>query len=59
MKRIAGDRPPTVLVEVIVSPIEVRVPPVLEGVEVGHVRVAVRIPPPGTNVSGIICATIR
>ena len=45
MKQVAHDRPAVVLVEVVVRPVEVRVPLVLEIIEVGRVRVAIRVLP--------------
>ena len=54
----ADNQPAPVVVEVVVRPVEVRVPLVLEVVKIGHVQVAVRIPPLRTNVPNIIYTTI-
>lgn len=53
----ADDQPTITVVEIVVRPVEVRVPLILEVVEVGHVRVAVRILPLRTNVPDIVYTT--
>lgn len=56
---VAGNQPAPVAIEVIVRPVEIRAPSVLESVEISHVRMAVRVLPLGTIAPNILYPTIR
>jgi hypothetical protein len=58
MKVIARNEPEPALVQIVVGPVEVGVPRRVVLVEIREVAVAVRVRPLGTNVSGIVHATI-
>jgi len=57
MKRVSDSEKATVLVPVVLKPVEVELALAVPLVEIRDVPVAVRVPPLRTNVQNIICAT--
>ena len=57
MKRISDSEETTMLVPVILEPIEIELALAIPLVEIRNVPVAVRVPPPRTNMQNIICTT--